>query len=323
MEGQQSSFIPTPRQEGPTAGPSHRRSRGLRPPPPQSRDGPAILPIVWGDGWLLFRSMALALVTEGLLVATITSATPAAASSGPFPADMTTLLAPPPSGYAVESNDDATIQLGPLDSDAVANVHSDPSWWGPILLASQFTRGFAGGWRTADQGTELLESVYAFKSWKGALLYWNEDEAYDLDGVSAADRLDDPNIEYSYGVRYREHGTESAWIEFLKGNLVVFVMIRTTDSAAPDAVVLSQVSTQYYITPNSTIEYWSNPLPVTQIIAALIACLIICTGLGFMLMRATSRPRPVRPSVPQGAPTSPDGLWWYDGRSWVPTKPIR
>lgn len=269
-----------------------------------------------GDGRLLRVPVA------GFLAVVVASSltllpTPAQAASRPFPPDLALVLAPPPTGFARESAEDATLQVGRLDSDAIANMHDDPGLWKPILLASQFTRGFASGWRTIDGRSELLESIYAFKSSRGASLYWNEDEAYDETSLSAADRLDDPEIDYSYGGRYVAGDSTRAWIEFVKGNLVLLVMVDVPSGNAT-SILFHQVAVQYYIAPSTTVESWSNPLPVTQIIGVLIACIVLCIGIGFLVLKAATRRAPINYAVPPGATMSPDGLWWYDGHAWVP-----
>jgi hypothetical protein len=271
------------------------------------------------------------------------------------PADLSSILARPPGlDYVAAPNGMiGTSHVGPLDLDSLAAESSAPSTVRAQYEHQGFTRGYRAAWFQRATSTVLIERVEEFTRNAGAeddlaVARLGVPLTADFRGF-----FDTSGLPGAYGARLvGSAGLETDSVVFVKGNLL-FVITAARPGRTSTDLAGSQARAQYAVAPEETIDQRTArpaaagptaaglPANVGVLAAALGAIVVLAlAGLLVALLLLRRRPSAGSPpvyagpgpgpgsgwdgttwpdpaaAIPDGAPRSPDGVYWYDGAEW-------
>jgi hypothetical protein len=290
--------------------------------------------MVWGGT----RRFAAATM---LALAAVLSAGLAAAAAA-TPADLRSVLVPPPENDYIEATPRPDTLDGPFDAkgyaDFVSAVNSDDaSGLATDLTAYGMTRGYGLTWTQRGTQNYLEEFVFEFRLASGAK-YWLADEK---DGTATMDQfrgelVGGSTIPGAWTGRVSSSGDFGAYrVGFVKGNDYYEISI---DSHATDltSVALKQAQAQYDFAPSSTTPPGilsttfksANLTAVAWVVGGMLTVILIGTVVVVLILARHRRHAPVPvqrvySDVPLNATRSPDGAYWWDGVTWRPVGPPR
>lgn len=270
------------------------------------------------------------------------------AAADASPADLRSVIAPPPANDYIEASAKPDQLDGAFDAKGYADFISavnddDASSLEGYLTRYGFTRGYGVTWIERGTRNYFEVFVFEFKRPTGAQL-WFADEK---DGTSTMDEYrgelaGGTTIPGAWTGRVSSSGSFGAYrVGFVKGN-DYYVLSLDSSTADLTSIVLRQAQAQYDFAPKSTLPPGVVPpavaaansnrntmTAVAWVVGGMITIVLIGTIVIVLLLlfrRRTPAAVPVQSlysDIPLDATRSPDGAYWWDGVTWRPVVPPR